>query len=258
MTYDFSFDKKAVWALFAGSVVLGVLLFVAGLLVGGNLGEKSPAEQAKSDKSKDGALADGESAAAPGVRQAPALGQPVLLPEPLAPDAAAPVAAAPGLAAPNVAAPNMSAQGAAAQGWAAQGMAAPRVPSAAPAAPPAGDFGEEAPRRNTPVRDPDPKLVQEAETGAPGEAESPAPLKGLAYAVQVGDYQEEKGARRLAEELESKGYTPSIFSGRDAENRVWFAVRIGAYAGAKDASQAAANFTKQEKLKATVRPVNAF
>jgi hypothetical protein len=252
MTYDFSFDKKAVWALFAGSVVLGVLLFVAGLLVGGNLGEKSAEEQAESDRSKDDATGEGESAA-PRVRQAPAPGQPVLLPEPLAPDASAPVSAVPGMAAPN-----LGTQGPSAQGLGAPNMVAPRVPSAAPAAPPAEGFGEEPPRRNAPVRDPDPKLVQEAETGAPGEAESPAPLKGLAYAVQVGDYQEEKGARRLAEELESKGYTPSIFSGRDAENRVWFAVRIGAYAGAKDASQAAANFTKQEKLKATVRPVNAF
>jgi cell division protein FtsN len=189
-----------------------------------------------------------------------------LLQEPLAPDVGAPVAAAPGMVAPNVAAPNMTAQGLASQGLASQGLAAPsvaapRVPSAVPVAPPARSFADEAPRRNAPVRDPDPKLVQEAETGAPGAADEAGlstPLKGLAYSVQVGDYQEEKGARRLAEQLESKGYTPSIFSGRDAENRVWFAVRIGAYAGAKDASQAAANFTKQEKLKATVRPVNAF
>src|SRR5687768_2758925 len=248
MTYDFSFDKKAVWALFAGSLVLGVLLFVAGLLVGGNLGEKASAAQADSGASKD-ANAD---AAVPAGRPAPAPGEPVLLREPLAPSVDAPVGTAPGALVPGMAPPNLSSQNLAAQGLGAQGGSAPRMPPASSAAPFAGGLPvEEAPRQSAPsaVRDPDPKLVQEAETEAPGaaEAEKPAPLKGLAFAVQVGGYQEEKGARRLAEELEHKGYTPSIFSGRDAENKLWFAVRIGAYATAKDASHAAANFTTQEK-----------
>jgi cell division septation protein DedD len=250
MSYDFSFDKKAAWALLGGSVVLGVLLFFAGVLVGGNMGEKASAEQAESGKAKDGASGEGETVAGPKVRQAPVVGEPVLMPAPLAPVADAPFAAGPGVAAPGVSAPSMSAPG----------VAAPRLPPASSVAPPVESYGAEAQRAYPPPRDPDPKLVQEAETGAPGaEEEGPAaPLKGVAYSVQVGDYQEEKSARRLAEELERKGYTPSIFSGRDAENRVWFAVRVGAYAGAKDASQAAANITKQEKLKATVRPINSF
>ena len=253
MTYDFSFDRKSVFALLAGSLVLGVLLFVAGILVGGNFGEKTPAEQAES---KDGAAVEGESAGQR-AKQATAPAQPVLLPQPVAPVEDVPVAAGPGVSAPTLSAPNVAAPGVpfGSQGFAAPGGAAPRVPPAA--APPAVGFREESPRSYPPPRDPDPKLVQEAETETPDEG-AKSPSKGLAYAVQVGDYQEEKSARRLAAELENKGYSPSIFRGRDAENRVWYAVRIGTYAGAKDATQAAANFTKQEKLKATVRPVNSF
>ncbi len=261
MSYDFSFDKKSVWALLAGSFVLGVLLFIAGVLVGGNLGEKSSAEQAESGKSKTDASAGDEMAAGPKVRQAPVAGEPVLMREPLAPVADLPVAAGPNVAAPSLSAPNATAPGGAfgPQGFPATGGAAPRVPSAPSAAPPAASFREESPKSYPPPRDPDPKLVQEAETETPDEgAESPAPAKGITYAVQVGDYQEEKAARRLAADLENKGYTPSIFSGRDAENRLWYAVRLGTYAGAKDATAAAANFAKQEKLKASVRPVNSF
>lgn len=76
--------------------------------------------------------------------------------------------------------------------------------------------------------------------------------------VQVGVFLDEKEANRLLKDIERKGYAPSFFSGRDAEARQWYAVRIGAYSDKQQASNAAANFTKQEKMKAVVRPVGSL
>jgi cell division septation protein DedD len=273
MSYDFSFDKTMFGALLAGSIVLGVLLFVAGVLVGGNLGANAKTEQARSGKTADDALAADGSVVESGARQTPVAGEPVMLREPLGPGLAeypvnAQVPAAPGLAAPGAGGQGMAAQGMAAQGMTGQGMTGqglgasvadvPKAPSAA--APPAASFKDETPRWSQPIRDPDPRLVQEAETGVPGggDADATGAAKALAYSVQVGAFQEEKSARRLVAELEDKGYSPSLFTGQDAESRLWYSVRIGAYAEVKEASQAAANFTKQEKLKASVRPINSF
>ena len=76
--------------------------------------------------------------------------------------------------------------------------------------------------------------------------------------VQVGVFLDEKEANRLLKDIERKGYAPSFFSGRDAEARQWYAVRIGAYSDKQQASNAAANFTKQEKMKAVVRPLGSL
>ena len=76
--------------------------------------------------------------------------------------------------------------------------------------------------------------------------------------MQVGAYLEEKEARRLVEDLENKGYTPTVFSGLDAEARKWYAVRIGSYSNPKDAGAAATNFERQEKRKTAVRPAGSL
>jgi cell division protein FtsN len=76
--------------------------------------------------------------------------------------------------------------------------------------------------------------------------------------VQVGVFRDEKDASRLLKQIESKGYAPSFFSGRDAEARQWYAVRIGVYSDREQATKAAANFMKQEGLKAVVRPVESL
>ena len=76
--------------------------------------------------------------------------------------------------------------------------------------------------------------------------------------VQIGVFLDEKEADRLLKEVERKGYAPSFFSGRDAEARQWYAVRIGAYSDKHQAANAAANFTKQEKMRAVVRPFGSL
>src|SRR5881227_2779432 len=48
MSYDFSFNKKSVILIVIGCVVIGVLLFFAGFIVGVNRGQNQPVVQANS------------------------------------------------------------------------------------------------------------------------------------------------------------------------------------------------------------------
>ena len=99
------------------------------------------------------------------------------------------------------------------------------------------------------------QIIQEAETEADGAASASDPEY---VTVQVGVFKDENEANRLLKDIERKGYAPSFFSGRDAEAHQWYAVRIGAYSDRQQASNAAANFTKQEKMKAVVRPLGSL
>ena len=98
-------------------------------------------------------------------------------------------------------------------------------------------------------------IISEAETD---EAKKEGAVEPEYVTVQVGVFVDEKDASRLLKQIESKGYAPTFFSGRDAEARQWYAVRIGVYSDREQATKAAANFTKQEGLKAVVRPVESL
>jgi hypothetical protein len=76
--------------------------------------------------------------------------------------------------------------------------------------------------------------------------------------VEVGTFLDANAANSLFKSLERKGYAPTFFTGRDAQSREWYAIRIGAYSDKRQAENAAANFTKQEKLKAVVRPLGSL
>lgn len=98
-------------------------------------------------------------------------------------------------------------------------------------------------------------IISEAETD---DANNQAAVEPEYVTVQVGVFLDEKDASRLLKQIESKGYAPTFFSGRDAEARQWYAVRIGIYSDREQATKAAANFTKQEGLKAVVRPLESL
>jgi len=102
---------------------------------------------------------------------------------------------------------------------------------------------------------PPPQVISEAE---PENAADTQPAESDYVTVQVGVFLDEKQASHLLQEMESKGYRPTFFSGRDAESRQWYAVRIGVYSDKQQAANAAANFAKQEKMKAVVRPVESL
>lgn len=99
------------------------------------------------------------------------------------------------------------------------------------------------------------QIISEAAADNASEGAASAPEF---VTVQIGVFLDEKEADRLLKDVERKGYAPSFFSGRDAEARQWYAVRIGAYSDKQQAANAAANFTKQEKLKAVVRPLGSL
>jgi septal ring-binding cell division protein DamX len=211
MNYEFSLTKTGVISLVAGSIVFGVLLFAAGMVVGSEwLGTTAGA---RSD-----VVARDEEAEGPS--------EPVLNDEEPAPKKAA----APKNADPKPAAPNETG-------------VAPEPANALPAT------AQEA-AANGGVQ-----IIQEAATEANGDAIESDPEY---VTVQVGVFRDQEEASRLLKDIERKGYAPSFFSGRDAEARQWFAVRIGAYSDRQQAANAAANFTKQEKLKATVRPLGSL
>jgi hypothetical protein len=287
MAYEFSFDGKSLWALGGGSLVLSLLLFFAGLLLGANWGTRDAAASVTT-AAPDASHAPARSAA--GTRDAAAANAgtsvaalPYIPPsqEPAVYDAPAPR----DYAAQSYGPPVADAQGYAAQGYGAQGYptrppadygaqqryaAPPAVAGAsatgtgmsaagtsaardASSAPPV-NLAREAARLSSAGIDPDPRLVSEADdSGAQAVAQTPA-----GYSVQAGAYADETEARRLLGDLENKGYTPTLFRGLDAEGRPWFAVRVGAYASQREASRAAENFSRQERLKAAVRPSNSL
>ena len=217
MTYDFALDKKAVIFLVAGSIAIGVLLFLAGLIIGRDWHETDSTAMAS-------AAPENERAALPT--------EPVLNEETSAP----PVSAAPKTARPTLPP-------------AKQATETPLDQRAEPA--PVAAPGEVPPV----------KIISEAEpdhAAADQSVVNTQPVEPDYVTVQVGVFLEEKEAGNLLHQMERKGYRPTFFSGRDAEARQWYAVRIGVYSDRQQAANAAANFTKQEKLKAVVRPVESL
>jgi cell division septation protein DedD len=99
------------------------------------------------------------------------------------------------------------------------------------------------------------EIIQEAAADASAEGSETEPEY---VTVQVGVFLSQDDANRLLKNMEQKGYSPSFFSGRDAEARQWYAVRIGAYSDRQQAANAAANFTRHEKMKAVVRPLGSL
>lgn len=98
-------------------------------------------------------------------------------------------------------------------------------------------------------------IISEAEPDAAANANAVEPEY---VTVQVGVFLDQKEASHLLQQMERKGYAPTFFSGRDAEARQWYAVRIGSYSDKEQATKAAENFTRQEKIKAVVRPVESL
>jgi cell division protein FtsN len=291
MTYDFSFERKSVAALFACAALLCALLFFAGVMAGVGWNARESSRAAAEPAGRAAKLAarpasfESQAPTQPAATQAPprantsALPQePVLYDDPARQQYAAEgygprpydsqvYGGAQGYAAQQGqdysargdAPRDYSAQdGYAPQRYAARGADAGAQPSTPDAAAPpqaaASTGRSEAARLSARNIDPEPRLVQEAGS----EAQAADARASSSYSVQVGAYLEEVEARRVASELENKGYTPRVFSGSDAEARTWYAVRIGSYTSAREAGAAATNFSKQEGRRAAVRPAGSL
>lgn len=208
MKYEFSLDKTSVISITVCCIVIGVLLFGAGLVAGSQFlisGSTAPTD----------ATAKNEEPALPQ--------EPVLNKESAATKTP---------------------------------KSAPAKSTAPPQEPAAAAPEKAAQTTDTTLTTDDVRIIQEAAADpANNEDEASEPEY---VTVQIGVFLDEKEADRLLREFERKGYAPSFFSGRDAEARQWYAVRIGAYSDKQQAANAAANFTRQEKMKAVVRPLGSL
>jgi cell division protein FtsN len=226
MTYDFTLDKKALVSVLAGWIVMALLLFAAGLIVGTYWTNSGPGASVASAKS-----AGNSRAALPT--------EPVLTDEANSLDTAAPTKEA-GMA-----------KSAAATSGQTGGQTQPQAAtsddlSKKGAVPPVPELSE--------------KANQEAAVASPPASAGSDNSVGnsTTFTVQVGVFLEQNEASRLLKEMERKGYSPSFFADRDSEDRQWYAVRIGAYSDKDQAANAAANFSKQERIKAVVRPLGSL
>jgi cell division septation protein DedD len=217
MTYDFSLDRKTTVTLGAGSVVLLVLVFVAGLLTG--LTWRSDQDQMASIKPASPAAKAAEpsqaAAAAPKENSIPA-------------------AAAAAVESPVPAAP-----------------AAAPAESNAPAAPPAAPTAD----RSAPVPAP-PVAPAATPAAAPAVAPSPDAVTpgGVELAIQVGAFLDKSNADKLAERLKEQGYSSQIVLGGHAPKQ-WNFVRVGPYHDWEEASEIAAVISRDQATQAVVRPM---
>lgn len=220
MRYQFALDKLSLISLIVGSILIGVLLFFSGWIVG----RQWPMVEARADATtatQDKALPT----------------EPVLNDEASAPGAQTPKSTKPA----EVTAPK-------------DGTGAAPQPDAAAAMQVPGPTANSLPPMATDVR-----VIESTTDGAGAAAEEKTATSEAQYVtVQVGVFLDEKEASRLLQQMERKGYAPTFFSGKDAEARQWYAVRIGLYSDKQQAASAAVNFTKQEQLKAIVRPAGSL
>jgi len=233
MNYDFTLDRKGMLSVLGSSVLMGALLFVAGLIVGSYW------------------TANGSSASAAS-RRASASDLNSLPQEPVRTS---------DLPQSNLAVPNKPSVGLNSE---TTGPASLTMPQAGPAI--SQPQSSSAAQTAAPEQSADNKA---ANTSAEGSEKQSAKTEEASAAaqnvdqsnlitVEVGAFLDANAANHLFKNLERKGYAPTFFTGRDAQSREWYAIRIGAYSDKQQAENAAANFTKQEKIKAVVRPLGSL
>ena len=78
------------------------------------------------------------------------------------------------------------------------------------------------------------------------------------FALQVGSFLDAKNARQFQSELKERGYSASVVTFLDSNQREWHAVRIGGYPTLTSATRAAADFSGKERVQALVRRSGAL
>ncbi|HJR08848.1 MAG TPA: SPOR domain-containing protein [Pyrinomonadaceae bacterium] len=220
MSYDFSFSTKALSFVLAGSAFVGIMLFIAGVLIGTNW-RTEPTAVANVARTQPVAAPQPEPTIAP---QA----EPVMSANAAIPPTAAPVEAD-----------------------ASSDASTPAKQAHVDAASVSGRRWQAPPAAAAP-NDDELRVVQEAESDESDDAEDQA------FSVQVGVFVSENDARQLVRQLQQKGYTPIVLAANDDESRLRYSVRIGTYKNMTEAAHAASNIADQEKLKAVVRPLGSL
>lgn len=221
MSYDFSFDKKTVTFLLGGFAFVGIMLFIAGLLVGTNWKAEPPAIAAAT-------VVQPAIAATPA--PAPAPQEPVARPDTVKPEADTPIEADTPDASPTPAK---------------KAHAVPSMEIMKELAPPPVD-----------ETDSEVKVIERANPSA-AAADDSNKADQLTYSVQVGIFQDKNEANQLVRQLRNKGFAPIVLSASDNGTQ-WYSVRIGVYTNQTEAAEAASNLARQEKIKTIVRPLGSL
>ncbi len=218
MSYDFSFSTKSIILILAGCLVIGVLLFFAGYIIGIDKGQSEPSLQASlrgHDQLESKKEPEKQPVASP-------------LEKPSASKKAGPAAS-------TAEKPGAEKDEAASASAAAEKKSAEASPEAKASSP---KEGEEA-------KDKDDSKGKDTK-------DKPA------FSVQLGAFQTEDHALALRDRFKGKGYPVFLFRVLDPNGHVWHTVRMGHYGDMKEASQEAAKITNKEQIAAWVRPANAF
>jgi cell division septation protein DedD len=234
MNYDFTLDRKGMISVLASTFLMGGLLFVAGLIIGSywtaNMSTASAASRQRASAADLNSLPQ----------------EPVRMNE---------------LPQATLVVPNKPSVGLNGETTGPAALTMPQTPQSI-AQPKSGSETQSA----APEQGAD---NQAANTSAEGAEKQPAKAESASAAaqnvdqsnlvtVEVGTFLDANAANHLFKNMERKGYAPTFFTGRDAQAREWYSIRIGAYADKQQAENAAANFAKQEKIKAVVRPLGSL
>ncbi len=233
MNYDFTLDRKGMFSVLASSILLGALLFLAGVILGSYWTANGPTVSAAAAK-----------------RNAADKGLNALAQEPVRPELAQYNLTAPDKPPATINSEKTGTAALAAPPPVTQTSSAPQQQAAAETQQ-AGDNNAAA---NAPANNPEKQDAKPDEASAAAQAAVASDL----VTVEVGTFLDANAANHLFKDLERKGYAPTFFTGRDAQSREWHSIRIGAYSDKQQAENAAANFSKQEKRKAVVRPLGSL
>jgi sporulation related protein len=235
MNYDFTLDRKGMFSVLASTVLLGAILFVAGLIVGSYWTANEPTASASARKTN---AANQENA----LPQEPVIQYNVPQTNVIVPNKPAT-----GLNAGTVGPAGLTAT---------QGLPQGPPPPSGPAQPAAAATDQGADNKaNAPAAD---GAGQQATKPEDSATQAQTTSQTDLVTVEVGTFLDANAANGLFKSLERKGYAPAFFTGRDAQAREWYSIRIGAYSDKQQAENAAANFAKQEKMKVKVRPLGSL
>ncbi len=189
-------------------------------------------------------------AAAPAPAEAPAQAAP--LPAEAGPASDAPNASAadkPAAVEPEPAPPKTAADAAPAP---AQTPATAEAPKPAATEPPPAAQEATATPSFPPSSSAEPPAAPSPEPVPAPVAAKPAVGETADFVLQLGAFASEPNARKLADQLNRKGYEVAVVHRRDHDGRDWYIVRAGGYATADEAAAAARHIREAEQVPAVV------
>jgi len=141
-------------------------------------------------------------------------------------------------------------------------LALPSLPVPPAATPPAKPDRPAAPAAMPAAEPVATQASREAPAAAPAAAApagKPAPADSQnEFALQLGSFRDLNHAKQLQSDMKDRGYSTSILTALDADQREWHVVRIEGYKTLASASQAAADFIGKERIPAVVRRSKAL